>query len=53
MPSSMAKVMVISFHRIAIAVDGCSVCLGHIDSGTPALLLHMSRDAEAAGSADV
>jgi hypothetical protein len=40
-------------HRVAIAVEGCSVCLGHIDSGTPALLLHMARDAETVGSGDV
>ncbi len=26
---------------------------GHIDSGTPALLLHMARDAETVGSGDV
>jgi hypothetical protein len=41
------------YRRIAIVVEGCSVCLGHIDSGTPALLLHMSRDAELVGCADV
>jgi hypothetical protein len=39
--------------RVAIVVEGCSVCLGHIDSGTPALLLHMARDAEIVGSGDV
>ena len=41
------------YRRVAIVVEGCSVCLGHIDSGTPALLLHMSRDAELVGCADV
>jgi hypothetical protein len=39
--------------RVAIVVDDCSVCLGHIDSGTPALLLHMARDAETVGSGNV
>jgi hypothetical protein len=39
--------------RVAIVVDGCSVSLGHIDSGTPALLMHMARDAEIIGSGDV
>lgn len=45
--------IVILCDRVAIVVEGCSVSFGHIDSGTPALLLHMARDAETVGSGDV
>jgi hypothetical protein len=51
--TATCKHNIVFYHRVAIVVEGCSVCLGHIDSGTPALLLHMSRDAEIVGCGDV